>query len=144
VGIVHLKAESGIPVGMSLPLHATINEQWRNGVLKRVTADGAPWWGDEFDLTRLEGDVPPVPADGGDRQDPPSAPAAGGGRQEEGHDPEDEWSEPPRPVASAPLKAWQEYATALGACSEEEAAAMTRAALIKLCTPPEADPLAEV
>lgn len=142
MGTIHLKAEGGIPIGMSLPLHETIAEQWRNGALKRVTADGGRWEGDEFDLTDLE-ELSATPET--------SEPDAAGGETEgegddgeSGRDPDDEWAEPARPDDAAPVKAWRDYAAALGATTAEEAAGMSKPDLIKLCTPPEADPLAEV
>ena len=136
--MIHLKAEGGTPIGMTLPLHETITEQWRNGALKRVTEQGERWPGDEFDLSDLETEAPEPEAE-------PSSDDDGGGEGgESGQDPDDEWAEPARPDDGAPVKAWRDYATALGACSEEEAAGMAKPQLIKLCTPPEADPLAEV
>lgn len=132
MGQVWLKADGGIPIGMSLPLHETITEQWKNGALKRVTEDGERWQGDEFDLSGIDAS--------------PANPAAEGvGGQQSGEGPDDgDWSDPVRPADADPVKAWREYAAALGATTAEEAAAMAKADLIKLCTPPEADPLAEV
>lgn len=110
---VHLKAPSGVAIRFSLPLHATIDEQWRKGEMQRVTGDGLAWEGDEYDLDGA-GPAAETPAEGG----------------------------PSRPADSAAKKAWQDYAVSLGACTEDEAAGMTRADLIGTCTPPELDPLA--
>ena len=138
--MIHLKADGGVPIGMSLPLHPTITEQWKNGVLKRVTAEGSPWPGDAFDLSGLEElaatpETSEPPADPVTDGQPPQVPvpAADGAPAV---------TEPVRPAEGAPKQAWQDYASALGACTADEATGMTRADLIKLCTPPEADPLA--
>jgi hypothetical protein len=142
--MIWLQSPAGVPIGMTLPLHETITEQWRNGGLQRVTAEGARWEGDEFDLsTAAESGTPgasePEPSEG-EREagDDPDA----GGEVQEPTAPADGVTEPERPNASAPKQPWQDYAVALGACTADEAAAMTRQALIDLCTPPEADPLA--
>lgn len=115
---VYLKAPNSVVIGFSLPLHDTIAEQWKLGHLQRVTEDGGPWEGDPFDLGGTPATVPAA-------EDPNGT----------------EDAEPVRPADGAPVKAWREYAAALGACSEEEAAGMSRGDLIKLCTPPEIDPL---
>ena len=52
----------------------------------------------------------------------------------------DEDDDPVRPADSAPKKAWQDYAVAVGALSGEEAAGMTRQQLIDASTPPELRP----
>lgn len=120
VPMVRFRAPSGVVIDHTLPLHETIAHQWRDGELQRVNDDGELWEdGDEYDLSGAYG------TDAGVRQ------GAGG---------EDEV--PARPSDSAPKTAWQDYAVAAGACTEDEAAGMTRADLITRCTPPELDPLA--
>lgn len=50
---------------------------------------------------------------------------------------------PSRPKATAKVAEWQEYAVAIGACSADDAASLTKAQLVELTTPPEmlpADP----
>ncbi|MGH3205110.1 MAG: hypothetical protein ACRDP5_24130 [Streptosporangiaceae bacterium] len=110
-GMVHLKSPSGTVIDFSLPLHEAIMHQWRNGDLQRVTKNGAAWTGDPFNL------------------DGSPARAAAALRTGDG--------QPARPVDSAPKKAWQDYAAAIGAVPGEEAAGMARADLIAACTPPE-------
>ncbi|HLK78607.1 MAG TPA: hypothetical protein VKU77_33775 [Streptosporangiaceae bacterium] len=112
MGLLHLRAPSGVVIGFSLPLHEAIDGQWRRGELQRVTGDGSPWEGDEYDL----GDGPDVPGD-------PGKPGT-----------------PPRPDGNAPKRDWQAYAAAVGAVSAEEAGKLTRAELITRCTPPEMSP----
>jgi hypothetical protein len=114
VGDVRLQAPTGVVIDYTLPLHETIDQQWRKGELSRVDEDGILWEGDQYDVS-------------GVRSEPATAGADG---------------EPVRPADGAPKKAWQDYAVATRACSAEEAAGMTRADLIAKCTPPEMDPLA--
>lgn len=106
--LIHLKAPNGVVIGFSLPLHESIEHQWRHGELQRVDADGNPWQGDET-----------VPGEPGEDESP------------------DGDAEPVRPRGNAHVSKWAAYAVALGACSEDEAADMTRAQLIELTTPPE-------
>jgi hypothetical protein len=126
---LHLKAPNSVVIDFSLPLHESITHQWKTGDLQRVTAEGEPWPGDQYDLSDLLGteaaEGTQEPETGGDGQEP---------------DP-DRTAEPVRPAVSAPKRDWQAYATALGACSADEATGMTRDALVKLCTPSEIDPL---
>ena len=127
---IRLRAPSGVHIDYTLPLHEAIHSAWRKGEMQRVDDDGAPWPGDQYDVSgvydRQREDREAADGAGTGAED--SAPAGGGG-------------EPVRPADSAPKQAWQDYAAALGACSAEEAAGMSRGDLIKLCTPPEADPL---
>jgi len=145
---IRLRAPSGVHIDYTLPLHEAIHSAWRKGEMQRVDDDGAPWPGDQYDVSGVydrqredreaadgagTGAEDSAPAGGAEDSAPAggaedSAPAGGGG-------------EPVRPADSAPKQAWQDYAAALGACSAEEAAGMSRGDLIKLCTPPEADPL---
>jgi hypothetical protein len=105
--------QAGHVIAFTLPLHETVDQQWRNGELQRVNEDGSPFEGDQYDLAGMY-DLPP--------EDPPAGPPD---------------RAPARPADNAPLKAWQEYAVAVGACTAEEAVAMTRPDLISKCTPPE-------
>ena len=110
MSLLHLRAPSGVVIGFTLPLHEAIDGQWRRGELQRVTADGGPWEGDEYDLGT--GDAPAP-----DAQDPGAAPV--------------------RPDANAPKRDWLAYATGIGAVTADEAAKLTRAELITRATPPE-------
>lgn len=117
---VHLRAPSGHVIRFTLPMHEAIATQWRNGELQRVNEDETPFEGDQYDLTGVYDAVPEeavVPVAAGNF---PAGPA--------------------RPADSAPLKAWQDYAVAVKACTQAEAAAMNRADLIAKCTPPEMRP----
>jgi hypothetical protein len=107
----------GHVIGMTLPLHPVIERQWRDGTLTRVNEDGSPFG---------EGDEHAVLSDGDPADNPvdPAAPVA----------------EPVRPAANAPKKDWAEFAVALGVCGDGEAKAMTKADLVKACTPPEMQP----
>jgi len=111
---------SGHVISFTLPLHETVDQQWRNGELQRVNEDGTPYEGDQYDLSGIY-DLPP------DEAAAPAVASAAG---------------PARPADSAPLKAWQDYAAAVGACTAAEAAGMTRPDLIARCTPPEMRPAA--
>jgi len=106
---VHLRAPSGVIIGFTLPLHEAIDGQWRRGELQRVSEDGSPWEGDEYDLGGTgAGDAPPEPG-----------------------------ATPARPEENAPKRDWQAYAVAVGAVTDAEAAKLTRAELITRCTPAE-------
>lgn len=146
-GRLHLRAPSGLVINYTLPLHETIQGQWRAGELQRVTEDGGPYPGDQFDVSDvLADDAGDVEPDGGDAgsgagNDPGSGSGGDGAPDPDAGQPDSAAAEPPRPAASAPKQAWQEYAVALGAASEEDASGMTKDALVKLCTPPEIDPL---
>lgn len=118
VPMVRLRAPSGVVIDHTLPLHETIAHQWRNGELQRVDDGGDLWEGNEYDLSGAYGTDAEV---------------------RQGTDGEDEV--PARPADTAPKKAWQDYAVAVKACTEDEAAGMTRADLIARCTPPELNPL---
>jgi hypothetical protein len=118
---VHLRAPSGHLIRFTLPLHEAIATQWRNGELQRVQEDGSPFEGDQYDLSALLEGSPGEAA----------APAASAAPVPAG---------PARPAESAPLKAWQDYAVAVGACTAAEAVAMTRPDLVAKCTPPEMQP----
>lgn len=109
--LVHLKAPGGGVIGFTLPLHSTIEKQWRQGELTRVTEDGAPW--------DASGDDPDALTEAGER--------------EAGEYPE-------RPAPSAHKRHWQDYAVAIGACSGDDAEQMTKAQLVDLVTPPEEKP----
>lgn len=111
--LIHLQAPSGAVIGFSLPLHEAIEGQWLRGELQRVTADGAPWEGDQYDVAA-------VPGDAGTR--------AGDAADDDA---------PVRPSGNAPKQSWQAYAAGVGAVTADEAAGMTRAELIAACTPPE-------
>lgn len=111
--LVHLRAPNGHVIGMTLPLHPAIEKQWRQGELTRVQADGGPWDESTDDPDALGG-VAPGPA-----------------IEPEG---------PLRPATGAHKRHWHEYAVAVGACSDEEAGQMTKAALVDLVTPPEEKP----
>jgi hypothetical protein len=115
---VHLRAASGHVIRFTLPLHEAIGQQWRNGELQRVQEDGSEWEGDQYDLDGAY-DVAEAAA-------PAAAEPLPGG--------------PARPADSAPLKAWQDYAVAIKACTQAEAAAANRSVLIAKCTPPEMRP----
>lgn len=155
---LHLKAPNSMVIGFTLPLHETIDDQWRKGHLTRVTGpDGGQYIGDQYDLSDLqedeagqepaesgpEGDEQPGGSTGEEGQDP--AAGTGGEGTSPGGDgqPGADVTQPERPALNASKQAWQDYAVALDACTEEEAAAMNREQLIKVCTPPEIDPLSE-
>lgn len=141
--MIHLRGPQGMVVDFTLPLHETIVEQWRNGVLERVAADGGRWAdGDPFDLSTADDAPPPQPEGEGGGQDDGGATGADGEGQEPEQPAGGAAGEPERPAQSAPVQAWRDYAVALSACSADEAAAMTKPQLTSLCTPPEADPLA--
>ena len=127
---IRLRAPSGVHIDYTLPLHEAIHSAWRKGEMQRVDDDGAPWPGDQYDVSGVY-----------DRQREDREAADGGGTGGEDSAPAGSGGESVRPADSAPKQAWQDYAAALGACSAEEAAGMSRGDLIKLCTPPEADPL---
>ena len=124
--LVYLQAPGGAPLGLSLPLHWAIDAQWRRGELSRVHPDGSPWeeYGQDPDslaaVLEAESDVPGAAGDG---------------------DPEGDAVT--RPRANAAVKAWREYAVAIGACTADEAEALTRAQLVELVTPPEEQPAPE-
>lgn len=121
---VHLRAPSGHVIRFTLPMHEAISTQWRNGELQRVNEDGSSFEGDQYDLTGIYDGAPDeAPA-------PVSAAAAATP------------AGPTRPADSAPLKAWQDYAVAIKACTPTEAAALTRPDLVAKCTPPEMKPAA--
>lgn len=142
---LHLRAPSGIIINYTLPLHPSIEGQWRLGELQRVDEDGASYAGDQYDVSDVlagdEGDPEGVGAGSGEGIDPGSSGSGADGAPDPGDGTQVPAVEPPRPPASAPKQAWQDYAVALGAVSEEDAPGMTRDALVKLCTPPEIDPL---
>ena len=109
---IHFKAPNGSVIGMTLPLHATIEQQWQRGELLQVNEDGTQWTapdglGDGAESSDGDGPVPEAPV---------------------------------RPRDSAHKREWQAHAVALGLCTEEEAGAATRAQLIELTTPPELKP----
>jgi hypothetical protein len=123
--LVHLVAEGGAVIGFTLPLSEHIEKQWRAGELVRVCEDGTPW--DE------EWDDPDALAETSDPAGVDSAEPGG----------DDVEGVPARPRDSAHRRHWQAYAVALGACTQDEADGMTKAALVELVTPPEekaADP----
>lgn len=118
--LVHLAADGGAVIGFTLPLAEHVEKQWRAGELVRVHEDGTPWdeaWDDPDTLAAV------------------SDPASG-----EPAEPDGEPSLPVRPRDSAHRRHWQEYAVALGACTEAEADGMTKAQLVELVTPPEEKP----
>lgn len=80
-----LLAPNGHVIGFTLPLHPTIDRQWREGHLTRVNEDGTPYDGG-------------VPGEG-------AATAPGG---------DTTGGEPVRPAANAPKGQWAAYAEALG------------------------------
>lgn len=121
---IRLRAPSGVVIDHSLPLHEAIEGQWLRGELERVTADGSPWEGDQYDLSGARGEGP--------------APAAGAARAKAA--PAQAAATPARPPENAPKQAWQEYAVTVGAVSEADAAGLTRAELIDRATPPEMRP----
>jgi hypothetical protein len=43
--LIHLKAPSGLVIGMTEPLSAVIARQLADGELSRVNEDGSPWEG---------------------------------------------------------------------------------------------------
>jgi hypothetical protein len=104
---IHFQTPAGHVIGMTLPLHESIEHQWEHGDLHRVNEDGSPW--DELAV----GDRPQPAAD----DDPSEAPA--------------------RPKAAANKTEWQDHAVALGACTAEDAAGLTKAELVALTTPQE-------
>jgi hypothetical protein len=118
--LVHLAADGGVAIGFTLPLPEHVEKQWRAGELARVREDGTPWDEAEDDPDTLAGDP-----SGEDSAEP-------GGDAAEGA--------PARPRDSAHRRHWQAYAVALGACTEEDAAGMTKAQLMELVTPPEEQP----
>lgn len=105
---IHFLAPSGAVIGMTLPLHSTIEQQWEHGDLQRVNEDGSPW------------------AETVDEAEPEDDAAAS--------------EAPARPRPAAKVADWQAYAAAIGACSEDEAAGMTKQQLVELTTPPEMVP----
>jgi hypothetical protein len=106
----------GHVIGFTLPLHPTVEERWRAGHLQRVRADGSAWEGDPFVLPG----EPPAAADA-----EADVPGDGGVA---------------RPKGNASRADWAAYAVALGACTEEQAAQLTRDELAALTTPPEDKP----
>lgn len=131
---LHLRAPSGIIINYTLPLHESIATQWRLGELQRVDEDGASYAGDQYDVSDVLADDEGEPASADAEGGPGNDPGAGDGTQVPA-------AEPVRPASGAPKQAWQDYAVALGAVGEADAAGMTKDALVKLCTPPEIDPL---
>ena len=111
--LIHFRTPAGQILGMTLPVHEAIEHQWRTGELQRVQEDGSPWQG----AGSLPGD--PAPDDDGLAH---------------------EGTAPSRPRANAHVSKWQRYAVALRACTEDQAAEMSRDELIKLTTPPEMEP----
>jgi hypothetical protein len=107
----------GHVIGFTLPLHPTVEERWRAGHLHRVQADGTAWEGDPFALPGQ---------------------AAAAAAEEPGPQPEDGGLA--RPKGNASRADWAAYAVALGACTEEQAAQLTRDELAALTTPPEDKP----
>ena len=102
-------------VEMTLPLHPTIQKAWVAGKLTRVTEDGSPYEGDHYELPGKSGRAaPPPPGSDGDV--------------------------PERPKTSASRATWAHYAAEVGACTEDEAAQLTRDQLIDLATAPEDKP----
>lgn len=144
-GRLHLQAPSGLVINYTLPLHETIQGQWRAGDLQRVTEDGGAYVGDQYDVSDIlagdEGGPESGDAGSGEGNNPGSGSGGDGAPDPDAGQPGSAAAEPPRPAASAPKQAWQDYAVALGAASEGDAAGMTKDALVKLCTPPEIDPL---
>ena len=121
--LVYLVADGGAVIGFTLPLSEHVEKQWAAGELVRVHEDGTGWDEAEDEPDALAGT---------------SDPAGGGVSAEPGGD------EPPgvpvRPRDSAHRRHWQAYAVALGACTQEDADGMTKAALVELVTPPEERP----
>lgn len=120
-GLVHLVADGGAVIGFTLPLSEHVEKQWRAGELVRVREDGTEWDEAQDDPDALA-----------EMSDP-----AGGVSAEPGGD---VCTLPARPRDSAHRRHWQAYAVELGACDEEQAAAMTKAQLVELVTPPEERP----
>ena len=168
-GDICLRAASGVVIHHSLPLHPAIDDQWRKGELSRVDDDGMPWEGDEYDVSdaldrrsretwEASGDPHEnLGEDDIDREDDDeddTEPVAVSGTESAGFTnagtPQEPTvnkpgaiGEPTRPADGAPLKSWREFAVAIGAATADEAQGMSRAELVRLCTPPETDPLAE-
>ncbi|WP_042400190.1 hypothetical protein [Streptacidiphilus carbonis] len=111
--LIHFKAPSGHVIAMTLPLHSTIEQQWEHGDLQRVAEDGSPWVEAVEVAEVVEG--------------PSGAPAG-------------DVEAPVRPKAAAKIAEWQEFAVAIGACTADEAAGLTKAQLVELTTPPEMQP----
>jgi hypothetical protein len=105
---IHFMTPAGHVIGMTLPLHESIEQQWQNGDLQQVSEDGSSWGEPDVEgaaqQSHAEGDMPEAPA---------------------------------RPKAAANKTEWQDYAVALGACTAEDAAGMTKAQLVELATPRE-------
>lgn len=118
-----LKAPSGHVIGFTLPLHPTIERQWRDGTLQRVHEDGTPYE-DPFDGLLAAGGV---------------AVASGGGEPsgQPGTEPDSDADGPVAPLHAAPKADWLAYAQALGLHPDPKT---TKADLIALTTPPELAP----
>lgn len=116
-----LKAPNGHTIGFTLPLHPTIERQWRDGVLQRVHEDGTPYE-DPFDGLLAAGGV--TVASGG--SEPSGQP---------GTEPDSDG--PVAPLHAAPKADWLAYAQALGLHPDPKT---TKADLIALTTPPELVP----
>src|ERR1700722_18563167 len=88
--MIHLRGPQGMVIDLSLPLHETITEQWRNGELERVTADGSPWEGDPFDLSTADDAAPSEASEPETDQDADGGQGAGegGGADGGGQEPE--------------------------------------------------------
>jgi hypothetical protein len=104
---IHFMTPAGHVIGMTLPLHESIEQQWEHGDLQQVNEDGSPRGEPAIEgssQSHAEGDMPEALV---------------------------------RPKAAANKTEWQDYAVALGACSSEDAAGMTKAQLVELTTPQE-------
>lgn len=110
---VWLKAPNGHVIGFTLPLHPTIERQWRDGILSRVNEDGS-----------LYGDPSEGLSDAGE-------PTEGSVAEQSG---EPAW--PVRPALNAPKSEWAAHAEALGL----DPAGKTKAQIVEMVTPPEETP----
>ena len=129
--MVYLK--EGHVIGMMLPLHPDIEARWRAGFLTRVTAEGEPWQGDQYDVLP----EPPVSDNAADTTTPTTSEPATAPDTTTSN-PAD--PQPPRPRGNASRADWAAYAVQLGAATEAEAATLTRDELAELTTPPEMKP----
>jgi hypothetical protein len=113
--------KEGHVCGFTLPLPPNVEKRWKAGELVRVNKDGSTYQGAHYELpdVPLEPHEPPEDDDGPGTPAPAPAPA------------------PQRPKPTASKTAWALYAVLLGACSVDDADAMTRDQLIDLTTPPE-------
>lgn len=124
--LIYLKAPNGQVIGMTLPLRASIDEQWQRGQLLRVNEDGSPF-GESAAVILPDGESgEELTGKPGEDLKPPGSPAS-----EQPANPH----EPKRPSSGAHRKTWAEYAVATGRVSDGQAEGLSRAELMQLAAP---------